>query len=354
MPATIDTERASRKYRGAAVDLDARRVLITNFHGSEQERDLTEPANCRGYGRVRHFRWDAGGAWPENPLPIAPACRALGLPIAGGIRAQVFQSAVCNWRCWYCFVDFKLLAGSRKHSAWMSPADLIDLYLEEPDSPVMLDLSGGQPDLVPEWLPWMMEELRARDLAGRLYLWSDDNLSNDYFWRFLSADQIRLVARYPNYGRVCCFKGFDEESFSFNTAAEAALFEGQFELIRRFVELGIDLYAYVTLTAPTNVDIRGRVRRFVDKLQSVDAMLPLRTVPLEVRAFTPVQGRMDEARTRALAHQHEAAAAWLEELTARFSDEERNRLICDVPLGGRGGDCGPGILRHGRLPQSGR
>ena len=44
------------------------------------------------------------------------------------LRTQVFQNAVCNWRCWYCFVDFKLLAASRKHSEWLTPRDLIDLF----------------------------------------------------------------------------------------------------------------------------------------------------------------------------------------------------------------------------------
>jgi hypothetical protein len=98
MTARIDTAKVSEKYRAAALDLDGRRLLITNFHGSEQEQDLTEPANCRGFGRVRHFKRRGGGAWPENPLPIVPAGRALGLPLADGLRAQVFQNAVCNWR----------------------------------------------------------------------------------------------------------------------------------------------------------------------------------------------------------------------------------------------------------------
>ena len=51
---------------------------------------------------------------------------------------------------------------------------------------MVLDLTGGQPDLVPEWILWMMCELRARGLERKVYVWSDDNLSNDYFWRFLS------------------------------------------------------------------------------------------------------------------------------------------------------------------------
>jgi uncharacterized Fe-S cluster-containing radical SAM superfamily protein len=337
MTARIDTAKLSDEYRAAALDLDGRRLLITNFHGSEQEQDLTEPANCRGFGRVRHFQRRGEGAWPENPLPIVPVGRALGLPPADGLRAQVFQNAACNWRCWYCYVDFKLLAANRRHSDWLSPGDLIDLYLGEADPTAMIDLSGGQPDLVPEWVPWMMQEIRSRGLEDRIYLWSDDNLSNDFFWRYLTPDQVRLIAEYPRYGRVCCFKGFDAASFAFNTAAEPSLFEAQFDLIRRLIVLGIDLYAYVTLTTPTLEDLRGRMRAFVDRLQGVDEALPLRTVPLEVRVFTPVRSRLDGEKGIVIESQKDVVEVWLEELGRRFSEADRRQLICDIPLRGGGG-----------------
>jgi uncharacterized Fe-S cluster-containing radical SAM superfamily protein len=336
MTARIDTAKVSDKYREAALDVDGHRLLITNFHGSDQEKDLTEPANCRGFGRVRHFKRGGKGGWPENPLPIVPVCRSLGLPIADGLRAQVFQNAVCNWRCWYCYVDFKLLAANRKHSDWLSPKDLVDLYLSEPDPPAMIDLSGGQPDLVPEWVPWMMEEILSRGLEERTFLWSDDNLSNDFFWRHLTSQQIRLVAEYPKYGRVCCFKGFDPDSFAFNTAAEPSLFDTQFEMMGRLIGLGIDLYAYVTLTTPTLDDLRSRVRGFVDRLQHLDESLPLRTVPLEVSVFTPVQDRMDTEKVRAIEYQREAVEVWLEELGRRFSESDRRMLVCDIPLRDKG------------------
>ena len=191
---TIDTDDFSARLRMKAIDPATRRLLVTNFRGSRQEEDLTEPANCRGFGRIRHFRRAASPGRPSNPLPIEPASRALSLPPTAELRAQVFQNAACNWRCWYCFVDFALLAADPKRSALLSAADLIDLYLAEPNHPAVIDLTGGQPDLVPEWIPWMMRELKARGLDGEVYLWSDDNLSNDYFWRFLSDADRELVA----------------------------------------------------------------------------------------------------------------------------------------------------------------
>ena len=34
---------------------------------------------------------------------------------------------------------------------------------------------------------------RERGLEGSVYLWSDDNLSNDYFWQHLGSEDIDLI-----------------------------------------------------------------------------------------------------------------------------------------------------------------
>ena len=328
----LPTARMSSKYREAGVRPDDGRVLITSFRGSQQEKDFSEPANCDGLGRIRHFR-RGDGHWPPNPLPIDPACRALQLPATDIVRAQVFQNAVCNWRCWYCFVDFELLAASRRRSRWVTADDLVDLYLAQPDRPPIIVLTGGQPDLTPEWVPWMMAALTSRGLDRSVYLWSDDNLSNDYFWRYLSQSQIRTIEEYPNYGRACCFKGITQEAFCFNTMAAPELFDVQFTLFERLAALNIDLYAYVTLTTPAGVDIERGVIEFLDRLQTIDRNLPLRTVPLEIKVFRPVVGRMNSARDDALTNQQIAIRVWMRELDRRFTGAERSRCVVDVPSG---------------------
>lgn len=336
MATTIDTEALSKTLRDKSLDHDGGKLLITNFHGSLQERDLTEPANCRGFGRIRHFRYTTSEGWPPNPLPILPACRALGLEERDELRTQVFQNAACNWRCWYCFVDFSLLAADRRRAAMLSASDIVDLYLAEPDRPLVIDLTGGQPDLVPEWVPWMMRELRSRGLDHTVYLWSDDNLSNDYFWRFLTDEDRELIAAYPLYGKVGCFKGFDAASFAFNTKADSALFDRQFELMGRLLTLGLDQYAYATFTTPYQSGVREGVARFVERLQSLDENLPLRTVPLEIRLFSPVAARHVDDLDAVLSNQYHAVEAWQEELQRRFSSPQRALPITDVPLAGQG------------------
>jgi uncharacterized Fe-S cluster-containing radical SAM superfamily protein len=328
----INTEELSLKYRKSIVKPDEKKILITNFINSGQEGDFTVPPNCNGYGRVRHFRRETSKGWPSNPLPIDPACKSLSMRNTDMIKAQVFQIAACNWRCWYCFVPYKLLEANIEYSGWKTPSELINLYVSQKEPPRIIDLTGGQPGLVPEWVPWMMEELTQRGLEKEVYLWTDDNLSNDYFWKFLSNEEIELINSYPNYGRVCCFKGFNQESFSFNTNAHPELFIQQFELMRRFLTLDIDLYAYVTLTSPEERNIKEDIRIFMDKLQQLDENLPLRTVPLEIQTYTPVKSRISDIHHQALKNQQVAIEAWNLEIENRFTYLQRNRNIADVPL----------------------
>ena len=183
-PKLIDTAKFAAHLRAQAIDLSEERVLISRLVGSDQEVDLTVPTNCGGFGRVRHFRLATSPGWPSNPLPIVPACTALGIaPTPDMMRAQVFQNAACAWRCWYCFVPEDLLKADRQRSEWFTAVQLVELYTREPeDRPVVIDLSGGSPDLVPEWTPWMMRALKDAGLDRSTYLWTDDNLSTPYLF----------------------------------------------------------------------------------------------------------------------------------------------------------------------------
>lgn len=336
----LNSNELATRYRGQATNLATQQVLVTNFHGTEQEKDLSEKANCNGFGRVRHFVRRRSGDWVDNPLPIDPACKALGLSGGAAVRAQVFQNAVCNWRCWYCFVPFTLLDANKSHSQMLTAGELVDLWLQEPNRPPMIDLTGGQPELVPEWVLWMMQQLKERNFQNKAYLWSDDNLSADYFWTSLSDEDRALIASYPMYGRVCCFKGFDAQSFSFNTMAAPAEYELQFTRMRKLLKLGLDIYAYVTFTTPRSHDLVDPMRWFVDRLQELDENLPLRTVPLKIDVFSPTAPRLNDERTLSLENQFRALDAWRKILDERFSDGLKSLPICDVRLSERVGNAG--------------
>jgi uncharacterized Fe-S cluster-containing radical SAM superfamily protein len=319
----------SASLRNKAIDIESQSILITAFKGSKQEKDLSVPANCNGYGRVRHFNLDAGEGWPLNPIPILPASKKLGVPFDNNIRAQVFQSSVCNWRCWYCFVDNKLLNGNHKYASFLNCDELVDLYSQESDPAPVIDLTGGQPDLTPEWVPWMMQALIKKGLSDKVFLWSDDNLSTDYLWKYLNVSQIELLASYKMYSRVCCFKGIDERAFSMNTGAETNLFSKQFELCQRLLGINLDLYCYITLTASTDTNFTYSIPKFFDRIQKIDELLPLRMVPLRIFKYTPVISRMKENMFEG---QLIAIKHWKMELSKRFSQEQLQLPITDIEL----------------------
>ena len=106
----------------------------------------------------------------------------------------------------------------------------------------------------------------------------------------------------------------------------------------RLLELGLDVYAYITLTTPNQAGIADGIRRLLDRLQVLDPNFPLRTIPLEVRMFSPVEQRnLNDMHRRAMKLQWEAIAIWQAELVSRFDAGLRGLNIADVPLRWRAG-----------------
>lgn len=324
----IDTEIISRKLREKGIDKLTKKILITNFNNSVQREDLTIPPNCEGFGRIHHFKRFISNNWPNNPLPMDPATFALNKAKVDNLEVQLFQNAICSWRCWYCFVDYNLISGNHKYAEFKSSDELVNLYLKENIKLPVIDISGGQPDLVPEWTLWFLQSLEKKGLKEQVYVWSDDNLSNDYLWRYLSLDEIKYLQKYRNYGRVGCFKGFDEGSFSFNTRADPKKFMFQFDLMKQLVNEGFDVYGYATFTHHDDKKLENKMKNFVDLLQEkVHTLFPLRTVPLKIVDYKPTQGRMQKEQRMAMDIQFEVVEIWKNELLHRFSKDQLNRPI---------------------------
>jgi uncharacterized Fe-S cluster-containing radical SAM superfamily protein len=333
MTQMIDTASFATTMREKIIRPAFRESLVARLAGSDQEQDLTLPANCGGLGRIRHFIRSTAPGWPENPLPIDPASKALGLPRSERLQAQVFQNAACAWRCWYCYVPFNLLSGDASRGEWVTAEKLVRMYAEEENRPTIIDLSGGSPDLTPEWIPWMMRSLEDARLSDRTYLWSDDNLSTDYLFTKLQDGDRRLMANYRNYGRVCCIKGFDAASFTFNTTADPSGYDRQFEILRRYMDLGIDIYGYITLTGNDITSVDAGVCDLFDRLRYVHEAFPLRVVPLKIGNYTPTATRSranDRRFSLADTVQSAAIERWSLEFHRRYSTAERALNIADV------------------------
>ncbi|KKL05438.1 hypothetical protein LCGC14_2606020, partial [marine sediment metagenome] len=318
-----------KQKREKAINLEEKKILISNYIGTFQEKDLSELPNCNGYGRIHHFNMKTSPNWPKNPLPNFPACRSLNIETSTILRAEIFQVSMCNLNCWYCFVPSDLLIGNLDYAMYLSASDMISKFMKIEDKPNTIILSGGQPDLVPEWLYWMMLELKRNQLNNEVYLWSDDNLTTDFFFTVLSIDQINFIKTYQNYGKVGCFKGFDPKSFSFNIQSNNWQFKQQFVILNRYIELNIDVYAYVTLTAPEVELAEKRINSFIDKLQAIRYNLPLRTIPLEIKRYSPISS-ISKIFRLALENQHYLVKIWMDCLKERYSKKDLKKPITEI------------------------
>lgn len=306
----LDTARRDASLRPRVVDPATRGVFVSRIGGTPQERDLSTPTNCDGFGRVRHFRQHVVSGWPDNPLPIVPAARWLGVPPPAAMTAQVFQLAACAWRCWYCYVPYASLRAAPATSAWRTADALVDLYLNLDERSPVLDLSGGSPDLAPEWIAWTLEAVEQRGASPTTFVWSDDNLSSDRLLDREGRRTLEAIARYPNYGRACCLKGFDAPSFAYNTRAHPDGFEQQLAILEGYARSEMDLYLYLPLVGPPNAPARAQVEAILERLAAIRVDLPMRTVPLFIGRFGVMAGRVDADRERALDRQWELLEHW--------------------------------------------
>ena len=287
---------------------ETRQFLLSRIAGSEQETDMSVPSNCDGFGRIHHFRRNVD-KWVQDPLPNDPVCKALEIPYTDVLEAQVFQIASCNAHCWYCFVPDELKRGKMVNAKWLTAEQMVELYKKSDTDIRVIDLSGGNPELAPEWTLDTMKALERNELQNKVYLWTDDTLTTDYAFEYLSKEELSYMASYRNFGKVGCFKGFDAHSFAFNSKLPENMYEKQFERFERYIE--------------------EKMGKFVDRLQKIHPILPLRTVPLKIFIFTPTGSRLNDRYSMALENQTRAIKAWKVELSKRYSKEQLAGRISD-------------------------
>ena len=328
----LNPDRLSSILRGRVVRVPQGQVLLSRFHGNEQEKDITSGINCNGYGRLHRYN-KPSSRWSPEPIPEQPAAWRLGLTPSQAQVAQLFQIAGCDFRCWYCFVDRDSLSGLSKNTKFTTAEEIVECYIRDNMPSPVIVLTGGQPDIAPEWTLWMMRSLKKHGLSDTTYLWQDDNLSCGFTWEYLSHQERDEIRAYSNYGRCCCLKSFTPAGFTETTGAHPRFFDRQFELLERLVKWEIDVYVYVTFTVKSLQNLKQDMSSFMDRLQfTIHHNIPLRVVPLEIRRYTPVLGRLTEARIEALNNQYHVLHAWQEELYKRFTAKELGQPIYTVDI----------------------
>lgn len=326
----MNIDKLAEKLRERAVDLKGRKFLMAKFDGSKQKTDISLPINCRGFGRIHHFRYQVDPEWISDPLPTCPATNFLGIKKIDVLLVQVFQLAICNFNCWYCFVDYKLRSASGKFSEFVTAKQLIQWMLDESVNSQVIDLSGGQPDLVPEYPLWFLQARSELGLDHTHYIWVDDNLSTDYMWRYLNDADIEHMLNAKGFSRVGCLKGFDPESFAFNTGTNGQFFNRQLDLLSRLVRAGFDQYGYITLTTLNRDNVESKIARLFDKIQTnIHENFPLRIVPLRIYELNANSKRYIK---QAEENQFYILEMWQAEMQKRFSSSQLAGPISEINI----------------------
>ena len=313
------------------INVEKKQIYLPNFVGSEQNQDLSEVPNCQGYGRIHHFQSSTIDGWVSNPLPIYPAQKKMNLPFTDKLDAQIFQITSCNVNCCYCFVPQSMKRGVSTDGKWFYIEELIDLFMEEKKRPNTIVVSGGNPELTPEIIVWIMKELDKRGISKNFYIWSDDALSGHYWGEYLTLQEIQYIQNYRNYGKVCCFKGFDDESIKYSAKSDISL-DKQLEIFEMYMKLGIDLYGYVTFVTPNLNNIRKRIETFIIKLQRLNFYLPLRMVPLPIEIFPSMEYKIPINIRESINNQFIVLEEWLNVLSRYYSSNEMHRPITDIDI----------------------
>ena len=270
-------------YRCNAINLESQKVLFANLLDTAESKDQYHRINCEGFGRIRSF--SNFSMHLESDVLSKRKFNRLG-STAGSYTSQVFQVAMCDLHCWYCFVDKSNRNGSNMSSKYLSANELLDLCIDNGEYPKNIDISGGSPDLVPEFVLWILEAVEQRGLKGKISIWVDSNLNSKYYETCLSKPDLEYISNFPNFRFLCSLKGWNEESAYFNSGMTGT-FQQQLDCLRFFVEHKMNLYLYVTLISskiPTEKDLR----KLFDLLYDIDKDLPTYTIPLGIKPFHAV------------------------------------------------------------------
>lgn len=306
------TIRKQIELRNKLIDIKSKKIMVARISDSIEADDEYTHVNCNGYGRIRKYS--------TFRLHFSRAATARHPTRSNSLRhdqydTQVFQVAGCDFRCWYCFVDDKLLSADSSHARWFSAGELLDMALHD-SAPTVIDLSGGQAELVPEWTVWMMEEIEQRGLKEKITVWSDDNLSCNFFWTHLNHEQRQYVINFPGYCKTVCLKGFDSKGFAANTGTPGIFFERQLEILKRLWNDGVNMDIYLTmLDIPRqHQEAEVIIDQLLQKLISIHPTLPHRIVPLKIYPFSNMLRRANVKRLENLGLQINRFNLWTERL----------------------------------------
>ena len=302
--------------------------ILTNTEKEKRKLNV----NCDEFGMIRIFQRNKFNDWNADPIPMDIISSKMKTKKLDKIPVQMFEVAKCNLHCWWCYLPKQLRNITEEYTKWFSVSELFNLFERENNDVKVIYLSGGNPELVPEFVYSFMKELDKRKRSQEIFLWSDDVLTTDFLIEKMSKEQINYMTKYKNYAKICCLKGFDNESFEYNTGMDKKEFDNQIKRLKICIDIGFDVYGYIILVCKDLNDIESKIKKTMDKLQEISYFLPLRIIPIKIEKFSAVIERLNEEREQSILNQYQVLQIWNNELYNRFTKTELECNIADLKL----------------------
>lgn len=267
---------------------DKKKVFLSSFTNSEMKKEADDRYTyVKDFWRKKTYVKDEDMLLPgykrEFPEPYQVAQFSCGGTWNDYNAPLAIQVGLCNLDCRWCFVDDKLK--KCEIGAYFSAKDIINLWKNVEDRGI-LRVTGGEAFLAPEFLIEIGKELKQLNSKSR-FLWIDTNLlGRDYDIVVKKLTEFNIP-----YGICGCFKGFDEETFEFNTQREGNLLQKQFENTKKILNsLGDkgELFFYVPeiIEVLSETIIREKIKKFIVKIQNeIHKVAPLRISVLEIHEY---------------------------------------------------------------------
>jgi len=308
----------AKRLRPKMIDLENKKVLLAGFGGTGQSKDFSKQHLIGDWARKKIYlkprEKNLPDMWKE---PAGIASQNLNVPPDECNATFTIQVKGCNLACWFCYVDDENKSACHDKGVWVSAEEILTAFLVEsrkfqrhpnPDERVnIIRISGGEVSIVPEIILWLIEAVEKWGLENHVYLWADTNLTTlNTFWGNLSRQDVEKIAAFRNFGIVGCYKGIDPESYHDNTGANPDTWMAQFLSHRLLVDTGFDVYSYLSPTIffrneGDEKHLEGRLRNFIMTMEHVvDPAAAGRLYPLEIKSYSPMEGRLTPERQKAL------------------------------------------------------
>lgn len=281
-------------------------ALFANLLGTKEAEDSYHQINHGGFGRVRNFK----NFLFHVETDIRERRKFFRLNAAGEwcsqFQSQVFQIGICTLKCWYCFVDRENLDGTNPYSAYLKPKDILQMFLESWPNIRNLDISGGSPDLCPEFVLELLCEIERAGLKEKITIWVESNLDVNYYCK-LPRKKIEYMAAFPNFHLLCSLKGWDSPSVAFNTRNTAS-FDQQLDGLRFFYQHNFSLSVYLVFVGKTIANNK-EVTELFNQLKRISRKLPEQCIPIYIKKFH-AQGNVGNSLSKTYDDQKRAARWW--------------------------------------------